>query len=287
MNAKASKKNYILINRIGQTTRNVGAAIKLMGLDYIKNFFNIFFGFAFPFLLFAIISTVINSAFASSKNSSVVPAIITFGGISFSAITYICISTLAVTLIGFRKSTLFKSIRVTPLRIGEMLTGIVVVYSLGALVSASTVWLWLWVFNGSDISNSNYLYHFNFGIYLSALLLYLWLTCAIGFLLSALVNTVVGGNSVGLLVYILIAFLSGQYFPVTQIDSNKSLKTVSAIFPQRHVYDLFMYGINAHYNPKYLLWNNQFWAVYTYPLLFTIALTIIVVLLYNNKSKNT
>ena len=86
------------------------------------------------------------------------------------------------------------------------------------------------------------------------------ISSGIGIVISLYLKEPVSATAVGLLIYILIGFLSGQLFPVNIIDLQNVIKIISSIIPQRHIYDLLMQSLHDGYGyagADHITWHSQ------------------------------
>ena len=254
-----SQRKQGLVNRMGDFYHNIAALFRLFISDFLKSGYNIFFALFYPFLLFAILSLALPKSISSSPSI----IILTFGGIYCSTIFYICCNILGSNFLVFKNSTIIKSLSTTNISVFQLFLGILVPYLLISITSSSILWIWLYALNANDFT----IYNFNFGIYFAATILLLVFSITLSFIICSFAKRPTNFTVLALMIYLISAFLSGQFFTVTLIDASNVLKIISMIFPQRHIYDLLLHGITSDYNN--ILWDNQFWSVYVYPLLFT------------------
>lgn len=208
----------------------------------------------------------------TQPNSELPNATLYFGGIFFSTLFYVGCNMTCSCLVNLKQSTLLLSIKVTTIKIWQILFALIFVYALFAIFTSTLIWIWPYVFNAKNPSSLKInIDNFNFGYYFLSIVIFTFFAICSGILLASFVKTFSGAIVIPLMIYLVSAFLAGQFLPVKLVDDS-NLKILSWIFPQRHLYDLFMLGLVGNNVYDNVSWDNQFWSVYTYPLLFALGL---------------
>ena len=247
---------------------NTKALIKLFFIDFIRNPLNIFFALVYPLLLYAILSQVV----PTPPHSKLPNETIYFGGIFFSTLFYVGCNMTCSCLVNLKQSTLLLSIKVTTIKIWQILFALIFVYALFAILTSTLIWIWPYVFSAKNPSGLKInIDNFNFGYYFLSIIIFTFFSICCGIFLASFIKNYSSSVVIPLMIYLVSAFLAGQFLPVRLIDGS-SLKIVSWIFPQRHLYDLFMLGLVGNNVYNHVAWDNQFWSVWVYPLLFTLGL---------------
>ena len=271
------KKNKSIVEQSTHSTKQIKSFSQklVINLNAMKSLFKLFnanywqsifgpvmnFGFVIIFIAmygFIMKTTYGNDAVGIALFKSSLIGIIAMQTMSFA------INTVPQTINDFKNSVLLKRIGTTPIKPWSFLVTAGLFY--GLLVLIEFFWCFAWVaiiFNG-DIGNIfgsgslssmgtsldggttiNTFSGVNWGGLVCAIIYTVVVSIFIGLLVVSITKSALGSNVVGMIIFFLSMFLSGQLFPIQNITGNTALNIVSYFTPFRYTTALLTISWNG------------------------------------------
>jgi ABC-2 type transport system permease protein len=147
-----------------------------------------------------------------------------------------CFSTLAISLVFRRETGLLKRLRLSPLPAWALLGAIFVSTLIVALIQVVLLLIVGWMGFGVHLPT-------NFAAFILALLVGVFAFTALGVAMSTLIPTTEAAGPLTSIVFFVLLFLSGLWFP---LRAGSTLARISSYFPIRH----FIVAVFAPFNAQ-------------------------------------
>lgn len=228
--------------------------LELFTKYYIKSLFGPLFNFLFSPLIYAILGTLLGF-------KVMLPGIMAMIGVSIGLLI------MPFSIIGLKKSVLLKRIGASPVKPG-MFTFVMCFFFL-LVVFFSSLWLSLCALVISldttifDSLNSAK----GFFNYLYGLLINILLSISLGFVITSFSKSEIHAQSIGLLCFFPIAFLSGQFLSPSLIASSPVMEWTSRLIPFRYSTMMMTESWVGDFKiPGLIESNANIWSVHDYTL---------------------
>lgn len=242
---------------------------KLFNANYWQSGFSPVMNFGFVIVFIAMYGFIMQSQSGDTTMGTAIFKSSLIGIIAMQTMSF-AINTVPSTINDFRNSVLLKRIGTTPVRPWSFLLTAGLFY--GALMFIEFFWCFMWIaiiFNkdigsifGADAPSSmgyfdptNPLFDSSIGIapfqginwggLICAVIYTVIVSIFIGLLVVSITRSVIGSNVIGMIIFFLSMFLSGQLFPIQNIVQNDVLNGISYLTPFRYTTTLLTISWNG------------------------------------------
>lgn len=261
------------------------AVIKLINQHYWHSKTEPIFTFILPIFILGIFS---NISFDGGI-VTIVTASASIPGLIAMMITSNAMQTVPASIQSFKSSTLFKRIGSTPIKPWMFIVGCAVFYSIVFAVEICFMLLLVVIFFSTknmllypDIQEKypkpafEYIFSkVNWGGYILSQIYTIILSITMGLFIVSITKTTMGAQGIGMSIFFLSMFLSGQLIPLSSILGNQGLTVISYFSPFRYTNGLqFESFVSAnssysHYNGSNSVfsyskngWSPESWEVF-------------------------
>ncbi|MBQ5543573.1 MAG: ABC transporter permease [Mycoplasmataceae bacterium] len=220
------------------------AVIKLINEHYWNSKTEPIFTFILPIFIIGIFSRI---SFTGTV-VTIVTASSSIPGLIAMMITSNAMQTVPASIQSFKNSSLFKRIGSTPIKPWMFIVGCAIFYSIVFFVEICFMLLLVVIFFSNkdmqlypdvktiyDKPAFEYIYsHVNWGGYVLSQIYTIILSITMGLFIVSITKSVMGAQGIGMGIFFLSMFLSGQLIPLSSILGNETLTVFSYFSPFRY-----------------------------------------------------
>lgn len=238
------EQKYSYREKINKNFKAMKSLFKLVNANYWQGIFGPAFAFIFSAIFIGLYGYIMSSLFGSA------PEEVAFASFKSSLIGVVAlqsmsmaINTVPQSINDFKSSVLMKRIGSTPIKPWSFIVTIASYYAIIMFIVFFWCFLWVTIWFPNDaipIFSS-----INWGGLIFAIIYTVITSIFIGLLVVSITKSAVGSAAIGMIIFFLSMFLSGQIFPIQSITNSMFLNVLSYFTPFRYTTGLLTMSWNG------------------------------------------